>query len=96
MTKECNISKMEESPMLYMSGGSKELFHSNFLYWLGRNYRDVFQKLMTKMCSINAQWPENWIVRREYLHLDLCVTYGKETEKMRKGKPVSEECAYCH
>lgn len=94
MTKECNISKMEESPMLYMSGGSKELFHSNFLYWLGRNYRDVFQKLMTKMCSINAQWPENWIVRREYLHLDLCVTYVKETEKMRKGKPVSEECAF--
>ena len=65
------INELKTSPMLYLSGGSKELFHSNFLYWLGVNYRDAFQQLMTKMCSINAPWPENWIVRREHLHLDI-------------------------
>lgn len=80
--------------MLYLSGGSKELFHSNFLYWLGVNYRGAFQELMTKMCCINAPWPQGWIVRREHRHLDLCVTYKKETGKTRKGKPVSEECAF--
>jgi len=69
------IHELKTSPMLYLSGGSKELFHSNFLYWLGVNYRDTFQELMTKMCCINAPWPENWIVRREHKHLDLCVTY---------------------
>lgn len=69
------MTKLKEAPMLYMSGGSKELFHSNFLYWLGVNYRDSFQELMTRMCSINAQWPQGWTLRREYRHLDLCVTY---------------------
>ena len=88
------INELKASPVLYLSGGSKELFHSNFLYWLGLNYRDAFQELMTKMCGINASWPENWIVRREHLHLDLCVTYEKETGKTRKGKPVCEECAF--
>ena len=80
--------------MLYLSGGSKELFHSNFLYWLGVNYRDSFQELMTKMCYINAPWPEGWTIRREYRHMDLCITYEKDTGKMRSGKPVVEECAF--
>jgi len=80
--------------MLYLSGGSKELFHSNFLYWLGVNYRDSFQELMTKMCCINAPWPEGWTIRREYRHMDLCITYKKETGITRKKKTVSEECAF--
>jgi len=88
------MNELKASPMLYLSGGSKELFHSNFLYWLGMNYRDSFQQLMTKMCCINAPWPEGWKVRREYRHLDLCITYEKDTGKMRSGKPVVEECAF--
>ena len=70
------------------------MFHSNFLYWLGVNHRDTFQELMTKMCHINASWPEGWTIRREYRHLDLCVTYKKDTGKIRKGKSVCEECAF--
>ena len=69
------MNELKASPMLYLSGGSKELFHSNFLYWLGVNYRDSFQELMTKMCCINAPWPEGWTIQREHKHLDLCVTY---------------------
>ena len=80
--------------MLYLSGGSKELFHSNFLYWLGVNYRDSFQELMTKMCCINVPWPEGWKVRREYRHLDLCVTYEKTTEKQQEGKASVGEWAF--
>ena len=83
------MNELKASPMLYLSGGSKELFHSNFLYWLGVSYRDSFQELMTKMCCINAPWPEGWKVRREYRHLDLCITYEKDTGKMRSGKPVN-------
>ena len=88
------VNELKTSPMLFLSSGSKELFHSNFLYWLGVNYRDAFQELMNKMCLINAQWPEDWTIRREHKHLDLCVTYQKETGKTRKGKPVSKECAF--
>ena len=71
------MNELKASPMLYLSGGSKELFHSNFLYWLGVNYRGAFQELMTKMCHINASWPEGWTIRREHKHLDLCVTYNE-------------------
>jgi hypothetical protein len=88
------MNELKASPMLYLSGGSKELFHSNFLYWLGVNYRDSFQELMTKMCCINAPWPEGWKVRREYRHLDLCVTYEKTTEKQQKGKASGGEWAF--
>jgi hypothetical protein len=88
------MNELKASPMLYLSGGSKELFHSNFLYWLGTNYRVVFQELMSKLCRINSSWPEGWTIRREYRHMDLCITYEKDTGKMRSGKPVVEECAF--
>ena len=87
--------KLASSPMLYMSSGSKELFHSNFLYWLGTNYRDKFQELMTSLLGIASQWPEDWILHREFLHLDLCVTYKREKEKKNcKGKKGTEECVF--
>lgn len=87
--------KLASSPMLYMSSGSKELFHRNFLYWLGTNYRDKFQILMTRLLSIASQWPDEWILHREFLHLDLCVTYKKEKEKKNsKGKKSTEECVF--
>ena len=88
------MNELKASPMLYLSGGSKELFHSNFLYWLGMNYRVVFQELMSKLCRINSSWPEGWAVKREYRHLDLCVTYEKTTEKQQKGKASVGEWAF--
>lgn len=88
--------ELQKSPLFNMSLGSKELFHSNFLYWLGMSHRDVFQEVMTKLCHINAPWPDDWTVRREYNHLDLCITYLKDTEEVYKrgahqGEPVKEE-----
>ena len=92
--QECIINRMAESPMFVLSGGSKELFHSNFLYWLGTNYRVVFQELMSKLCRINSSWPEGWAVKREYRHLDLCVTYEKTTGKQQEGKASVGEWAF--
>ena len=87
-------NQLKESPLLYLSGGSKELFHSNFLYWLGINYRQVFEQLMSRMLGISGVWPQGWTVKREYYHLDLCVTYSKDTGKTHKGCPVVRECAF--
>lgn len=87
-------NQLKESPLLYLSGGSKELFHSNFLYWLGINYRQVFEQLMSRMLCISGAWPQGWTVKREYYHLDLCVTYSKDTGKTHKGCPVVRECAF--
>lgn len=69
---------LQQMPMLYLSSGSKELFHSNFLYWLGISHRQLFEKVMTKLCHINAAWPADWMVRQEHRHLDLCVTDQKD------------------
>ena len=88
------MNELKASPMLYLSGGSKELFHSNFLYWLGINYRQVFEQLMSRMLGISGVWPQGWTVKREYYHLDLCVTYSKDTGKTHKGCPVVRECAF--
>ena len=70
--QECIINRMAESPMFVLSGGSKELFHSNFLYWLGTNYRVAFQELMSKLCRINSSWPEGWTVKRVPTSGSLC------------------------
>ena len=72
------IKCLKESPMHHFSLGSKELFHSNFLYWLGVNYREYFEKVMSDVCSIQKSWPTDWKVKREYKNLDLCVLYNKD------------------
>lgn len=41
----------KESPMFQFSLASKELFHSNFIYWLISNYKDEFSKLFSKLMS---------------------------------------------
>lgn len=86
------LDRLEHSTMFHLSLGSKELFHSNFLYWLGTNYRDQFQELITRLLNITSQWPEGWILHREYLHLDLCVTYKREKKKKngKRGKGIAE------
>ena len=88
------MQELLQSPMLYLSSGSKELFHSNFLFWLGNAYRELFEELLSRLCHINRPWPENWTLRREYKHLDLCITYAKATGKTIKGKAVVKECAF--
>lgn len=88
------MNELKASLMLYLSGGSKELFHSNFLYWLGINYRQVFEQLMSRMLGISGVWPQGWTVKREYYHLNLCVTYSKDTGKTHKGCPVVREYAF--
>ena len=81
--------ELQESPMLYFSSGSKELFHSNFLYWLGITYRESFQSMMSEFLNITKDWPEGWTVRREHNHLDLCVTYIPKTLR-RKNSGTGE------
>lgn len=81
---------LQESPMLYFSSGSKELFHSNFLYWLGIRYRETFQKMMSDLCGIKGKWPKDWKVRREHNHLDLCITYDLPKASRKKNSEENE------
>lgn len=72
------VNPLQSSPLFHLSLTSKELFHSNFLYWLGVTYRDLFKETFSNLGCRTAAWPEGWTVEREYkaaksISLDLCV-----------------------
>lgn len=70
---QASANPLQNSPLFHLSLTSKELFHSNFLYWLGMTYRDLFKESFSKLGCNTAAWPDKWEVEREYKHLDLCV-----------------------
>lgn len=64
---------LKESPMFALSLSSKELFHSNFLYWIGTRHRDLFVAIC-KDLGCSTHWErENWEIKREYNNYDLCI-----------------------
>ena len=64
--------------MFWLSLSSKELFHSNFLAWIGtlpgdRGKNHPFRRLMCDLGAKNENWGDDWFVAREYMNFDLCV-----------------------
>ena len=77
------IAALNANPMFHMSLASKELFHSNFLYWLWKLDASKFLTLLDKLSECNdfsRLTPDSIEVKREYQHFDLCV--------LEKGKPL--------
>lgn len=76
------LQKLKESPMFQLSLGSKELFHSNFLYWLWKAEPDVFWKIMEHF-DIKISDKDSLDVKREWNHFDLSiVNVNKEKGKI--------------
>lgn len=76
------IDALNANPMFHMSLASKELFHSNFLYWLWKLDASNFLTLLDKLSECNdfsRLTPDSIEVKREYQHFDLCV--------LEKGNP---------
>lgn len=78
------IEQLKNSPLFNLSLGSKELFHSNFLAWLGENNitRSIFIEILKKLLnnSDKSNWifgfennPNQYVIQREFKHFDLCV-----------------------
>lgn len=63
---------LRTSPLFNLSLCSKELFHSNFLYWLGTTHCALFVAVCKELgCKVNWNASlEN--IKREYCNLDLC------------------------
>ena len=77
--------------MFKFSLSSKELFHSNFLEWLYNvdKDKDKFKNLIQKMAGLkNYDWPDNWMVKREYNNFDLCIV---ETNAKNNGEETDVE-----
>lgn len=85
-----DIAKSLNNSLMYnLSLTSKELFHSNFLAWLGRNEstKPFFVKVIKHLTSdshngINgidlSQYNEDWTVEREDKNFDLCIKRGED------------------
>ena len=86
--------RLNQSPLLHISNGSKELFHSNFLYWIssvndfgdGYSGREAFADLINfisqKTILDNST---DWKVFREKEKFDLSVA-----QKTSKGKKYND------
>ena len=87
------LDRLEHSSMFHLSLGSKELFHSNFLYWLSIVDWDAFILVARKLAGVEYFWWENQYkrsddrdenaieVRREYRHFDLSIHVRVEQER---------------
>lgn len=98
---EKNLKKLESSPLFALSLGSKELFHSNFLYWLinagvlgtkedGQEItgRKLFCDIIQELSGIDINPHENWVARREKMNFDLSLWTLKTNKKgeIKKNK----------
>ena len=54
------LERLEQSSMFHLSLGSKELFHSNFLYWLSIVDRDTFLSVMHSLAKVDKFWWEDY------------------------------------
>ncbi len=75
------IKLLKDSPMFNLSLSSKELFHSNFLYWIYLANKKAFRNLLNKIEIDTGSWGENWVAKREYLNFDLCIISNDEKQE---------------
>ncbi|MEG2254876.1 MAG: PD-(D/E)XK nuclease family protein [Vagococcus sp.] len=75
-----SISLLKESPLFQLSLSSRELFHSNFLYWLLTNYNEESTALFASYINTNS--PLKIVsVSREEKNIDLTVTFKNENKE---------------
>ena len=74
------LKSLNMSPLFNLSLTSKELFHSNFLAWLGTQFPNQFSLMMSDLLDI-----KDYIlyesIKREYKHSDICF-------KMKNGSDI--------
>lgn len=80
-----SLKNLKRNAVFQLSLSSKELFHSNFLYWIATSHPDFFNEVLKGLlcngcgchqsnCGISFQYnPEKQIVLREYNHFDFCI-----------------------
>ena len=97
------LDRLEHSTMFHLSLGSKELFHSNFLYWLSIVDWDAFILVARKLAGVECFWwedlykrsddrDENEIeVRREFHNFDLSIYVCVNREPPKEGSMEVKE-----
>ncbi len=68
---------LKESPLFNLSLSSKELFHSNFLYWLGNKYQSDFANIFNESLALGLSNPQVFDLKREDRSIDLSFDLGR-------------------
>ena len=88
--KPSSFDLLKKSVTFNMSLGSKELFHSNFLYWISQTNQDFFLDIMRDLAghpNIHFWWEEsNFEVKREYHNFDLCICIKYENNSKKANR----------
>lgn len=75
-TQNKNLLNLKDNVMFQLSLTSKELFHSNFLYWLGTsgNMKEYFRHVVLDLSDGKVDIAKgDYTVNREYHKLDFCI-----------------------
>jgi len=83
------IKKLKESPLFNLSLSSKELFHSNFLYWIGNKYPSEFGDLFSKYLNKKPNDLSIKEIFREKENIDLSFNYSNGQEVLIENKVKS-------
>lgn len=94
-----NITQITEnlktSPMFNLSLSSKELFHSNFLYWLSLTYPDKIGAFFAELCKLELEDKNCTEQKREENNIDFQFSYKNGTtiyvENKVKSMPYLEQ-----
>lgn len=92
MLEEAPFKTLKESPLFCFSLGSKELFHSNFLWWLAEHEKSFFEAVLCQLLKVrNIEWDE---VKREEQNFDFCLKKdGRYTLLLEnKVKSIPRKC----
>lgn len=95
--REKKIEEMRSNPIFQLSLASKELFHSNFLYWLSLYDREKFKVLIGRLTDTDVEhidWPSDWQAFREDKKLDLSVSGLIEIVKSTRSNVVNKKCYF--
>lgn len=83
------IEKLKGSALFNLSLSSKELFHSNFLYWFAQNYPAEFGSMFYHLIKEQPDDPAIVSVAREKENIDLSFTYANQQEIVLENKVKS-------
>ena len=71
------FKNLKTSPVFNLSMASKELFHSNMLYWLCITYPNEFCEVLACLGISTRDWKSFWKPFREKKHLDFSIVDEK-------------------
>ncbi len=79
MGNRINVA-LTNSPLFHLSLSSKELFHSNFLAWIGDTYPDMFTQILREL-GCKCCWSiDDYRIMREYKNHALCLRGLKDDD----------------